>query len=124
MAGNSIIDDVIKYSHLNTAQSKINSLQLALRRFRTELSDVSKGISGDIRVEVGNFLYFADYFFDDLFTDWMVYGKIKNAKEKARQTCAQLENAMENLKQMKEEFQSRQAQAKKDLEQTALDLKL
>lgn len=75
-------------------------------------------------MEVGDFLYFADYFFDNLFTDWMVYGKIKNAKEKARQTCAQLENAMENLKQMKEEFQSRQAQAKKDLEQTALDLKL
>ena len=124
MAGGDLIADVIKYSHLNTAQSKINSLQLALRRFRTELSDVSKGISGDIRVEVGDFLYFADYFFDDLFTDWMVYGKIKNAKEKARQTRVQLENALENLNQMKEEFQSRQAQAKKDLEQTALDLKL
>ena len=41
--GNSIIDDVIKYSHLNTAQSKSIRSNWRCTRFRTELSDVSKG---------------------------------------------------------------------------------
>ena len=68
---------------LNSAQSNVQDLQTALRNFRTELADVKEGISADIHLEIGDFLHFADYFFDGLFTDWMVYDRISESKNKS-----------------------------------------
>lgn len=124
MVGGDIVSDVIKYSHLNVVQSNVKALQLKLRHFRTELADVTKGISGDIDVDIGDFLHFADYFFDGLFVDWMVYDKIKNGKERAEQTCSQLQGVLEQLEKMKNDFEKKQEQVKTELEQTTIDIDL
>ena len=83
LIGGGIMSDVIKYDKLKSVKDRTSALQMALRTFRTELSDVSSRIEGPLQVEVGEFLHFADYFFDGIFTDWMVYDKIKVSKERA-----------------------------------------
>lgn len=76
--GGGLISDMAKYSHLDDAQRQINGLQRALSRFRTELADVD--IRADIQIEVDSFLRFADYFFDNIFTDWAVLDRIRRAQ--------------------------------------------
>lgn len=76
--GGGLISDMAKYSHLDDAQLQINGLQRSLSRFRTELADVD--IRTGIQVEVDSFLRFADYFFDNIFTDWAVLDRIRRTQ--------------------------------------------
>ena len=81
--GGGLISDMAKYSHLDDAQRQINGLQRSLSRFRTELADVD--ICTDIQVEVDGFLRFADYFFDNIFTDWAVLDRIHRAQSQVQE---------------------------------------
>lgn len=53
------------------------------RGFRTELADVTEQVSGDLHLEIGDFLHFADFFFDGLIADWMVHDKIAESYDRA-----------------------------------------
>lgn len=78
LLGGGIIADAVKHSHLDEAQLQVESLQSALRRFKTELCDVE--IIADLQVNIDGFLRFADYFFDGLFADWSVMNRISDAQ--------------------------------------------
>ena len=78
LLGGGIIADAVKHSHLDEAQGQVERLQGALRRFKTELSDVE--ILADMQVNIEGFLRFADYFFDGLFADWSVMNRISEAQ--------------------------------------------
>ncbi len=52
------------------AQGWIEKLQIELRDFKTELSDVT--INSDIRRQSDDYLKFADTFLDHLFSDWAI----------------------------------------------------
>lgn len=65
LMGGGLIADMAKYDKLNKVQDQIQDLQNALRGFRTELADVTERISGNLYVEIGDFLHFADYFLTD-----------------------------------------------------------
>ena len=97
LIGGGTLTDVFKYEKLNSAQSNILDLQNALRGFRTELADVKESIQADFQLDLGDFLHFADYFFDGLFTDWMVYNRISESKTRAENTCRQIETVLEQL---------------------------
>ena len=97
MLGGGIISDVVKYDHLDQVQEQATTLQNSLRSFRTELADVTDKISGNIQAEIGEFLHFADYFFDSLFTDWMVYNKIAESQNKTLHTKKQIQDILDRL---------------------------
>ena len=99
--GGGIIADAVKYSNLDDAQALIEDLQDQLRRFKTELADVT--IDTEMNVQVDGFLQFADYFFDNLFTDWAVMDKIHNSQLQVEKTKDQIVSVMEKLQMMKEE---------------------
>lgn len=120
LIGGGIMSDVIKYDKLKSVKDRTSALQMALRTFRTELSDVSSRIEGPIQVEVGEFLHFADYFFDGIFTDWMVYDKIKVSKERAEQTYSQIQGILEQLRKMQEQLHTEEEQKRRELEQIVL----
>lgn len=120
LIGGGIMSDVIKYDKLKSVKDRTSALQMALRTFRTELSDVSSRIEGPLQVEVGEFLHFADYFFDGIFTDWMVYDKIKVSKERAEQTYSQIQGILEQLRKMQEQLLAEEEQKRKELEQIVL----
>ena len=98
MLGGGVIADLAKHSHLDEAQGNIEFLQSQLRRFKTELADVT--IHMDAQVSVEGFLRFADYFFDGIFADWAVMNRINQSQEQVQATCYQIQTVLQQLDQM------------------------
>ena len=96
--GGGLISDIAKHSHLDDAQNKVQNLQSELRRFKTELADVT--IDADVQVNIDGFLRFADYFFDGLFADWTVLDKIGQSKSSIHNTRYQIETVISKLRNM------------------------
>ena len=120
LMGGGLIADMAKYDKLNKVQDQIQDLQNALRGFRTELADVTERISGNLYVEIGDFLHFADYFFDGLFTDWMVYDKINDSRNRTMQTSDQIQKLLGQLNEMDNDLCSKKDNLKEELKQTVL----
>ncbi len=95
LIGGGMISDLAKHSALDTAQDKIEQLQIRLRKFQTELADIH--VSAEYRVNVEGFLRFADYFFDGLIADWTVLEKIKESKEEVNHTISKLKTSLRAL---------------------------
>lgn len=93
--GGGLISDMAKYSHLDDAQRQINGLQRSLSRFRTELADVD--IRTDVQIEVDSFLRFADYFFDNIFTDWAVLDRIRRAQSQIHEVDGSVRSILSRL---------------------------
>lgn len=94
-----IMGDIMKYQRLDEAQRQIETLSNDLRRFRMELEDISWAESFDLRP--GGWMEFADYVFDNIFTDWMVQDRI----ERSRQDLGELWGRVQNLlRQLEREF--------------------
>lgn len=104
MLGGGMLSDMAKHSHLDTAQRKVEQLQVELRRFNTELADVGS-VRADIQISVDGFLRFADYFFDNLFTDWAVMDRIRQSENQVHNTIRQLQNILQRLDRMMEDNQ-------------------
>ena len=97
LMGGGLIADMAKYDRLNKVQDKIQDLQAALRGFRTELADVTERISGDLHVEIGDFLHFADYFFDGFLADNLVQERIRNSREQVEEAIRQVRSVLWEL---------------------------
>ena len=117
--GGGLVADLAKHSHLDEAQGDIGQLQSQLRRFKTELADVT--IQADMQVNVDGFLRFADYFFDGLFADWAVLDKISQSKEQVQNTKQQIETVLFRLNSMQRSAEQEQAQIKEELDALVRD---
>ncbi len=95
LLGGGLLSDMAKHSRLDEAQQQVEYLQVQLRRFKTELTDVT--VSADIRVSIDGFLGFADYFFDGLFADWAVLDKINQSQTQVQGTKSQIERVIGRL---------------------------
>jgi chromosome segregation ATPase len=102
LLGGGMISTAVKHSHLDTAQREIESLQTLLNRFHTELSDVT--IYADIQAQTGEFLRFADYFFDGIFADWMVLNHIHDVQDQIGDVQNQLSELLKRLLAMSEDL--------------------
>ena len=98
LIGGGVWSDLAKYDHLDEAQEQVEQLQVDLRRFKTELADVE--INADIQVTVEGFLRFADFFFDNLFTDWEVRDHIDQSIEQVKDTRRQIQRVLDKLERM------------------------
>lgn len=96
LMGGGLISDMAKHSHLDEAQRQVENLQVQLRRFKTELTDVT--IHADMQVRIDGFLGFADYFFDGLFADWAVLDRIGRSQTQVQDTKKQIESVLDHLK--------------------------
>lgn len=118
LLGGGLISDLAKHSHLDEAQSQINKLQDQLRRYHTELADVT--IQADVQAQIDGFLRFADYFFDGLFADWAVLDSIHSSQEQIASTHAQVEEVQRRLESMKAAVQAEEERLKTHLEELVL----
>ena len=103
LLGGGILTDLSKHSHLDHAQMLVYELQTQLRRYRTELADVT--IQAEVQVGVEGFLRFADYFFDGLFADWAVLDSIHSAQRQIASTYSQVEQVQYRLGSIKAAMQ-------------------
>ncbi len=74
------LSGLIKHVKIGDAKNSLNRAKEDLNRFSRELSDVRE-LQG-LDIEIGDFLTFADFFFDGLLADLMVQSKIRQAQDK------------------------------------------
>lgn len=118
MFGGGLMTSVIKHSHLDNTQRKIDHLQDLLSRFHTELSDIR--VTADIQVQTTDFLRFADYFFDNLFIDWMVQDQINATQRQIAQLEQEVSDIDQDLEQLAERMEREKQAIATELEQVAL----
>ena len=107
MLGGGFFSTMFKHNRMDEAQAAMNEARGHLRRLKRELLDVN--LTGDLKMDVGSFLTFADYFFDGVIADWMVQSKIQDAQEGVSEVHVRVLNALRNLEQMDQELAGRQA---------------
>ena len=122
LLGGGVLADAMKYSKLDDAQLLIEDLQNRLRCFKTELADVT--IDTEMNIKIDGFLQFADYFFDNLFTDWTVMEKIHNSQLQVENTGDQIESVMEKLKEMKEQVQIQKKTVQEKLDELVVQISI
>ncbi len=118
LVGGGIWSDLAKYDHLDEAQEQVEQLQVDLRRFKTELADVE--INADIQVTIEGFLRFADFFFDNLFTDWEVRDRIDQSIDQVRDTKRQIQRVLDKLERMEGSIKAQLEDETEKQEQIAL----
>ena len=117
--GGGLISDMAKHGHLDDAQAKINTLQVELRNFKTELSDVE--VHADIQVQIEEFLKFSDYFFDCLFVDWAVKDKIETSMQQVKQTKNEITSVISKLEEKLANAELRRQKKAEELEKSVLE---
>ena len=115
----SMLLDIQKQEHIHNAQELIQSLRHELRRFKTELADVN--IDGDIQIELDDFSAFADWFFDNIFTDWDIKAKIENSQKQAENTKRQVTETINTLKDMRDARMKSRIELEEELETLVVD---
>ena len=68
--GGGLIINMIKHNKMDEASRCMEEAKYHLKAFQKELSDIN--LSLDLRMEVGGFLSFADFFLDGLVSDYLV----------------------------------------------------
>ena len=86
----------IKHSKMEIASGLITRAKKDLEIFQRELKDVP--VSLDLRMEIGSFLSFADFFFDDPVSDYLVYSRIQNTREDVEDGIQLVEELLEKLR--------------------------
>ena len=79
MFGGGLFSTMMKRSKMDDATRLMEDAKRDLKQFQRELRDVNVPL--DLKMEVGSFLSFADFFFDGFVADYLVQSKISDAKE-------------------------------------------
>lgn len=98
MFGGGTISTFVKHSKMNKAEQLVQEARYALKRFQRELSDVDN--VAEFHIETGDFLSFADYFFDGLIADWLVQSRISDAKKQVDTAIEKVNYVMGELRRL------------------------
>lgn len=98
MLGGGLFSTFAKQSKMGRAQQCIENAKYDLQSFSREPRDVS--LSCNLNIETGDFLSFADYFFDGLIVDWMVQDRIGKAAEQVEAAIYQVEGILDQLQRL------------------------
>lgn len=96
MLGGGLISTFVKHSKMNDAEELVQQARSALKRFQKELMDVEN--VEEFHIETGDFLTFADYFFDGIIADWLMQSRIKEARTQVENARQKVTYIMEQLK--------------------------
>lgn len=95
MFGGGFFTTMIKHSKMDQAKQNMEEAKYNLRSFSKELNDVN--MVCNLNIDTGDFLTFADYFFDGFFVDWLVQDKINNAKSQVEEAIRRTEAILRQL---------------------------
>lgn len=93
--GGGLISGLLKHSRIKDASKCIENAKHDMRDFEQELGDI-RDIEG-LRIEIGDFLTFADFFFDGLIADIFVQSKIKDAKNQIDTAISHVDRILARL---------------------------
>lgn len=98
MLGGGLISTFVKHSRMNNAERLVQQARSALKRFQKELTDVDH--ISDFHIETGDFLSFADFFFDGLIADWLVQSRINDAKRQVDHAIQRVNDILNQLRRL------------------------
>ena len=84
-----------KQSEMDRAKENLTKARSDLKNFSRELQDVNMACHLDI--ETGDFLSFADLFFDGFVVDWMVQDRINEASRQVEEAIHRVEGILNQL---------------------------
>lgn len=96
MLGGGFLTTFVKHSKMKDADRLVQDARSALKAFQKELTDVDT--ISEFHIETGDFLSFADYFFDGLIADWLVQSRIKESKSQVDNAIRKVEYIMGQLR--------------------------
>lgn len=96
MLGGGLISTFVKHSKMEDAERLVQQARTDLKRLQKELMDVDT--IAEFHIETGDFLSFADYFFDGLIADWLVQSRIKEAKRQVDSAIQKVEEVLRKLR--------------------------
>lgn len=114
MFGGGLLSTMAKRENMSEAQDYISDMQKWIRSFARELSDVDDYINTEL--DIGDFLGFADYFFDGFFVDWAVQSKINNAIEKVEDTKYEVNSILRRLETESNQLNNRKSSISNQIE--------
>lgn len=117
--GGGIATDVMKYSRMDEATAHLRQADEALRSFSRELADVQMAsVRG---VEVGEMTRMFDVWFDNIFSDWAVRDRIRDAAERTSGAIAAVDEALLDVAARGRLVQARVAEIAAEQERLLLD---
>ena len=96
--GGDMISGLVKHSKMGNAQKYMEEAKYNLQSFSRELQDVN--MTHNLNLNVGDFLTFADFFFDGLVADWLVQDRINEARNQVEDAIQQVEDIVRHLRTM------------------------
>ncbi|MGN1266491.1 MAG: hypothetical protein ACI4UH_01005, partial [Dorea sp.] len=90
--GGGFLTNMLKHSKINEASNCLEQAKRDLLKFQRELKDINLPL--DIKMEIGGFLSFADFFLDGIVADYLVQSKISNAKEQVNDAIQIVEDVL------------------------------
>ena len=98
MFGGVFFTTMLKHSRIDQAKRNMEQAKYDLRGFSRELNDVN--MACNLNINTGDFLSFADYFFDGFVVDWVVQDRINNAKRQVEEAIRRTESIVNQLQRM------------------------
>ena len=98
MFGGGFFTTMFKQSKMEQARQNMEQAKYDFRNFSRELNDVN--MACDLNLNTGDFLSFADYFFDGFVVDWMVQDRINNARHQVEEAIRRTEYIINQLQHM------------------------
>jgi DNA repair exonuclease SbcCD ATPase subunit len=105
MLGGGLLSTAVKHGHLDDAKEITYRLNKLSANFKRELIDIK--LDASIEVNLSSFESFGDYFFDGVFVDWMVQGKIDTSLENVVNLHRHLEVILSDLENKKKTLDSK-----------------
>ena len=94
MFGGGMFTTFVKHSKMNDAQRYMERAKRDLAAFSRELADVSETLN----INSGDFLTYADYFFDGFVADMMVQSRIRDAQRQVDDAIYRVESILSRLR--------------------------
>jgi len=104
--GGGMIVTAMKHNAIDESEDTIHRAQMALQRFQREMKDVQALEASAFTVERGSFIQVADYFFDDIFSEWTIHSRIKKSQGNLENTSRDVSTVLHSLDEKKRVLQS------------------
>lgn len=89
LLGGGFFTDLIKHSKMGKAEEYLSQARYYLQQFQKELRDVAA--DDTIQLQTGDFLSFADFFFDGVVADYLVQSRINETRRKVAEAIRRVE---------------------------------
>ena len=123
MLGGGMLSTMMKHEKLQSAQEKIQEMQIELRRFQTELADVALTAELDVKIDgfSDGFSKAADYIFDCMLVDWQIQDGIYCAQEKVGFVEREITEAFARLRQMEAALEEKQIRLQEEWQKKVME---